>query len=507
MRWTAAVVSMLWVHMPPPEKLFAENQALKAEVANLEAQVAWYRRQMFGARSERLPVDAAGQGKLGLPETPQAPRPTRTVTYERRTPSAEKRPMPAEVFAQLPVVETIEILPDEVKAEPEAFEQISEERTFEVDLIGPKLVRREIVRPKFRRKADRSAAPVVAPALPRVAAGGYASAGLISYVVTSKYQHHLPLYRIEAMSAQWGAMLSRKSMAEWVRIAAEWTEPIYKLMHVEVLDSEYIQCDETPVKFIDPDEKGRGTLQGYLWVVSSPGGDVVFDWRLSRRHGELTTLLTDDYAGVMQSDGYEAYSAYAASHPKIAWVGCWAHARRKFFEAQAEQPRVAKAALRLIGRMYLRERQWDEQKLESWQRARERAKPEGLARTMNSLRRLALYVGHRVLPKSPLGKACTYLLNQWPQLERHLHYGQSRLDNNLVENAIRPSCIGKKNWLFIGHPDAGQRSAIIYSLIVSCQRHGKDPGQYLRDVLTRLPRMTNQDDLRSLLPANWQPQS
>jgi hypothetical protein len=491
--------------MPPAEEIHAENLALKAEVEDLRAQVAWFRKQVFGGRSEKLPVESPVQAKLGLPDTPQGAAKTHTITYERRTPAAEKRPMPAEVFAGLPVQETIEIVPDEVKAEPAAFERISEERTFEVDIIGPKLVKREFVRPKFRRKADRAAAPLIAPALPRVIVGGYASAGLIAYVIVSKYQHHLPLYRIESMSAQWGAALSRKTMVDWVRIAADWAEPIYKLMHAELLRGQYVQCDESPVKFIDPDAKGGRAVQGYLWVISRPGGDVVFDWRLSRRHGELTTLLTADYVGLMQSDGYEAYAAYARSHPAVAWLGCWAHARRYFFEAQPDHPRVAKAALRLIGRMYRREREWDEQKLEPWQRAQERAKPEGLARTMNSLRRLALHVRQRVRPKSTLGKACDYLLSQWEPLVAHLHHGQSRLDNNLVENAIRPSCIGKKNWLFIGHPDAGQRSAILYSLIVSCERHGKNPIAYLKDILTRLPRMTNQDDLGALTPANWQP--
>ena len=491
--------------MQPPEELQAKVLSLQAEVQDLQAQVSWFRRQMFGARSEKLPADVLAQAKLGLPEVPLVDRKTQTVTYERRTPAPEKRPIPAEVFAHLPVSETIEIVPEEVKADPDAFEQISQERTFEVDIIGPKLVKRQIVRPKFRRKADHKIAPVIAPALPRVAVGGYASAGLIAYIVISKYQHHLPLYRLESMSAQWGAQLSRKTMADWVRIAADWAEPIYKLMHAQLLDGGYVQCDETPVKFIDPDERGQGAIQGYLWVVSAPGGDVVFDWRLSRRHGELTSLLTDDYVGVMQSDGYEAYASYARSHPAVAWLGCWAHARRKFFEAQSQSPRITKAVLRLIGRMYRREREWDNQKLEAWQRARERAKPEGLARTMQALKRLAIRVRQQVLPKSKLGQACDYLLNQWEPLSNHLRYGESRLDNNLVENAIRPSCIGKKNWLFIGHPDAGQRSAILYSLIVSCERHGKDPLAYLKDLLTRLPRMTNQDDLKPLLPVNWQP--
>jgi len=492
--------------MPPAEELYAKVLALTEENAQLRTQLAWFQRQVFaGGRSELLPVEPTAQTKLGLPETPQAEAPRQTVTYERTVPSPEKRPLPAEVFAQLPVTETLEVIPAEVQAEPEAFERISEERTFEVDLIGPKLVKREIVRPKYRRKADRTAAPVIAPAPPRVVMGGYASAGLLAYVVTSKYQFHLPLYRIEAMSAQWGARLNRKTMVDWVRIAADWAEPIYKLMHAELLRGRYVQCDETPVKVIDPDDSGRGTVQGYLWVVSAPGGDVVFDWRLSRRHGELTSLLSENYAGLLQSDGYEAYAAYARSHPAVVWLGCWAHARRYFFEAQADHPRAARAALRLIGRMYRREHAWDEQKLEPWQRAQERAKPEGLARTLASLKRLALWARQQVRPKSALGKACDYLLSQWAPLSAHLHHGESRLDNNLVENAIRPSCIGKKNWLFIGHPDAGQRSAILYSLIVSCQRHGKEPLAYLKDILTRLPRMTNQDDLRQLTPRLWLP--
>jgi transposase len=494
--------------MPPQIELYHRTLALEAENAELRLRLVWFEKQVFGAKSEKLSLAAPGQGTLGL-EVPSvaAARPVEKVSYERRKPAPEKRPIPAEVFAHLPVQEVTVVVPDEVKAQPEAFEQISEERTFEVELIGPQLVKREIVRPKYRRKAEREDAPVIAPALPRPAMGGYASAGLIAYIAISKYQHHLPLYRLESMSEQWGARLSRKSMAEWVRIAADWAEPIYKLMVEEAKASRYVQCDETPVKVIDPDEKGQGASQGYLWVMSSPGGDVVFDWRLSRRHGELTTLLGEDYQGILQSDGYEAYGAYARSRPGVDWVGCWAHARRKFFEAQGEKPRIAKAALRLIGRMYARERDWDEKKVTGRERRDARQGPDGLMRTMTALKRLALWARERVLPKSGIGKACDYLLGQWKPLSRHLEFGVTKLDNNLVENAIRPSCVGKKNWLFIGHPDAGQRSAILYSIIVSCQRRGVDPLEYLRDILTRLPSMTNRDDLTALTPRRWQPAS
>lgn len=493
--------------MPPAAELYARNLALQQENAELRAQNEWLKRKIFGGgQSEKLPLAEPAQARLPLAEPVEpvfAARPTEVVSYERRKPSPEKRPLPAQTFAKLPVQETVEIVPDEVKAAPESFERIGEERTFEVDVVPPKLFKREIVRPKYRRKEDRTQPPVIAPSPARPVAGGYASAGLLAYIIVAKYQNHLPLYRLEQMSERWGATLSRQSMVEWVRIAADWCEPLYKRIVSDLIGSGYVQVDETPVKFIDPDEKRGRSSQGYLWVMSQPGGDVVFDWRLSRRHGELTTLLTDDFCGVLQSDGYAAYEAYARTHAGVVWAACWAHARRAFFEAKDENRRIVTAVLRLIGRLYWRERQWDEQKLSPAERAIERAKPEGLARTMESLRRLALWTRARVLPKSQLGKACDYLLHHWQPLIVHLQHGHTRLDNNLVENAIRPSCIGKKNWLFIGHPDAGQRSAILYSLIVSCQRHGKDPLAYLSDVLTRLPRMTTHDDLAPLLPRCW----
>ena len=423
------------------------------------------------------------------------------VTYER-TVGAE-RPTPAETFINLPVVETVEIIPEAVKANPELYERIGEERTFEVDIVQPKLVRRESVRPKYVLKADRSAAPLVAPAPPRAVMGGYASAGLIAWVALSKYVDHLPLYRLEQMSSRWGARISRQTMCDWIEIASEWLAPIYRRMLTNLRAGGYLQADETPVRCHDPDERKGATSQGWLWVISRPGGDVVFDWRLSRRHGELNTLLAD-YKGVLQSDGYEAYPNYVENHEGVVWVGCWAHARRKFNEAQPEAPKATRIILKLIARMYRLERQWDEGGLKE-PTVRSKLRTKCFDRTLRWIRAIAVSQRAKARPQSRLGKACDYLLGHWEPLTAHLSHGQTRLDNNLVENAIRPSAIGKKNWLFIGHPDAGQRSAIIYSIVVSCQRHGKDPHAYLRDVLTRLPALTNRYDLDALTPVNWAP--
>lgn len=488
--------------MPPAEELYRENLQLKERNAQLEAQIAWMRKQLFASgKSEKL--DRAQLClKLGeLEKLAAATPPVQTITYERSTP--RERPLPAETFAKLPVKETIVIVPDEVKAEPQRFEQISEERTFEVDVVPPQLFKREIVRPKFRQKDDRSAPPLLALAPARPVPGSYASAGLLAWIALSKYVDHLPLYRLEQMSARWGAAISRQTMCDWVEVTAQWLQPIYQRMQVELLAGDYVQADETPIKCHDPDTRRGSTTQGWLWVISRPHGDVVFDWRQSRRHGELTSLL-QGFRGVLQSDGYEAYPAFARAHPGVAWVGCWAHARRKYHEAQAESPKATRVVLRLIAKLYRFERQWDEAGVrDPAQRAELRQRC--FARTLAWLQRIARALRERALPKSLLGKACDYLLGHWQPLVAHLQHGQTRIDNNLIENAIRPSAIGKKNWLFIGHPEAGQRSAIIYSLVVSCQRHGKDPLAYLRDVLHRLPGMTNQDDLGALTPARWQP--
>ena len=486
------------------EALAAELGALEAELAVLRGQIAWLKKQLFGSKSERL--DSA-QMLLKLEQLESlAARleqaKSQTVTYERTSAPKEKRPLAAETFAKLPVKETIVIEPDEVKAQPQAYERISEEKTFEIDVIPPVLFKREIIRPKYRRKEDPTQPPLLAPAPPRAVSGGHASAGLLAWVALSKYTDHLPLYRLEQMSERWGARLPRQSMADWIGITAQWLEPVYKHMRQELLGGGYVQADETPVKFIDPDKPKGAAHQGYLWVIHRPGSDVVFDWRLSRRHGEAITLLGENYEGILHTDGYEAYASYAKTRPKVTWLCCWAHTRRGFHEALESAPREARVALRLIGRLYAWERHWDERGIKDAGKRSELRKTH-FERHLKWLHTLAQHWRTKVPPKMPLAEACDYLLDHWKPLCAHLEHGQTRLDTNSIENAIRPSAIGKKNWLFVGHPEAGQRSAIIYSIVVSCKRHGIDAHSYLRDVLTRLPAMSNQEDMGALTPARW----
>ncbi len=491
--------------MPPIEAVLEEVRSLKEENASLRAQIDWLKKQVFGGgKSEKFDRAQLLLKLEALEKLEQAVAKTEVISYQRPSP-AKPRPTPAEQFKDLPVDETVEIVPDEVKANPEMFERIGQEETFEIDIIPPRLLKRRLVRPKFRHRLNRSLPPVVAPAPARLGQGGYASAGLMAWVALSKYADHLPLYRQEKMFERWGAKIPRQTMADWIKAVAETLEPICKLMLRRLREGGYVQVDETPVRCHDPDVKRGKTAQGWLWVMSRPGGDVVFHWRLSRRHDELKSLLPG-YRGTLQGDGYKAYSSLASGSDEIEYVGCWAHARRPFHEALKESPVAAAHVLLLIGHLYHYEREW-KQRGHSGPALRASLRTSHFALTLQLLKRTVTKLAQRARPKSQLGQACTYLLNQWEPLVAHCRLGRTEIDNNLIENAIRPSAVGKKNWLFIGHPNAGDRAAVLYSIIASCRRHGINPQHYLRDVLAKLPTMTNQDDLTALLPAHWKPAS
>jgi hypothetical protein len=229
---------------------------------------------------------------------------------------------------------------------------------------------------------------------------------------------------------------------------------------------------------------------------------VVFDWRLSRRHCEATDLL-GGFSGLLQTDGYGAYHALARGNPSITHLACWAHARRGFFEARQDKPKETRLILGLIGRLYDLEAEYRRDGLDARERTarREREHPR-LLKWLHVAIRIART---RCLAKDKLGKACTYAMNHWPQLCAYVHHGEAEIDNNLVENKIRPSAIGKKNWLFIGSPEAGERTAIIYSLLLTCEIHGINPHQWMREVLAKLPSTPEKADQMALLPHHWKP--
>jgi hypothetical protein len=263
----------------------------------------------------------------------------------------------------------------------------------------------------------------------------------------------------------------------------------------------YVQVDETPVNYLEP---GHGRArQGYLWTGSRPGGDVFFRWETSRATACLDRVIPVNFTGTLQCDGYGAYRAFANGRAgTIALAGCWAHVRRKFYEAIESSPKIAGWIVRQIQHLYQVEAGLREHRAGPKLRAAVRAhqsRPivERLQRALVKLK-----TSGRHLPQSPLAGAIEYSLGLWNTLTVYLADGRVEIDNNLVENAIRPTAIGKKNWLFMGDADAGERGAILYTLIESCRRRGIDPYTYLKDVLTRLPKMTNHQ-VPDVIPAAW----
>jgi hypothetical protein len=354
--------------------------------------------------------------------------------------------------------------------------------------------------PLAQSSSDESGEPgvLIAPLPGRLIDKGLPGPGLLAHVLISKYEDHLPLYRQEKIYwERHGVVLTRQSLADWVEQGANWLRPIYNEMKRSLRSGNYIQADETPIRYLDPDLPGKAQI-GYLWTYSRPAGEVIFEWNISRGRAGPCEFLKD-FQGRLQTDGYGVYASIAAERRELVLIGCWAHARRKFVEALGEDRRVA-WVVRQIQQLYGIEQRLREQC--AGPRLREAVRASESHMVLTRLGKVLRRWQANVLPKSLFGTAIGYALDRWPELVRYVQHGPVEIDNNLVENAIRPTAVGKKNFLFIGHPEAGWRSAVIYSVIGSCRRLGIDPHEYLRDVLRRLPEMKI-TEIASITPAAW----
>jgi transposase len=463
-------------------------------------------RKLFGKSSESL--DPA-QLELLLGEPPgkaRASPPPDDAPEEASASSVaktERKPRRERIPDHLPVVEEV-LLPEPVKACPEAWRRIGEERSDSLDYQPGKVFIRRVIRPVFVKIADRDAAPVTAKLPPRLQDGLTAAPGLIAHVLVSKYCDHLPFYRQEKiLGTRHGVEIGRNPLCRWAELAVFWLKLLYQRIHAGLLAGNYLQADETPVKYLAPGAGKAG--QGYLWALHRPGGDVLYQWHPGRGSGCLDELL-GSYLGIVQCDGYAAYGKHAAKHPGITLAACWAHARRKFYEALQTGQTLAAGPLKIIGGLYAIEKDLRQSQAGPEERAttRQRQSAPLLAALRIDLLRLRSHTA--VLPKSPLGRAIDYTLALWPKLQVFVGHGEVEIDNNPIENAIRPTAVGKKNWLFVGGEDTGERSAVIYTLIESAKRHGHEPYVYLKDLLERLPSATT-GGLEALLPGNWQSSS
>lgn len=486
------------------QQLAALQQALEAsrrENTLLRQKLDALARRMFGKQSEQL--DAAQLQLLlsGLAQSIVEPSPQTSTLPALATPRRVRTQVQRlRVPDHLEVVREV-IEPDLVRAQPGQWKCIAQEVSRLLDYQPGKFFWRETVRPKYVRVADRALPPVVAPAPARVADHGLAAPGLLAHLLVSKYADHIPFYRLQMIFWQrHGVYIARQQMVLWTGHCVLLLEAIVVCLKKELHASPYVQVDETPVRYLDPELPGR-CGQGYLWTALVPGKCMVYEWHASRAAACLDSLLGKDFSGKIQCDGYSAYPAFAKDKAGVKLFGCLAHARRGFFEAKEQAPQVVGWILNQIGILY----GWEEELRESraGPAVREARRASHSRMVMERLRRALEKLKPRYLPQSPLGQAIGYALNQWPMLEGFLDHGEVEIDNNLVENAIRPTAIGKKNWLFFGSEEAGRRNAVIYTLIQNCRMHGVEPCGYLKDVLERLPTTTNQQ-VAELTPRKWQ---
>ena len=474
--------------------LEAELKAAHIEVKLLRQKVDALARMIYGPKSEKfdpnqltlLDEDASKKADAPAADTQSdagAAKPKRPV---RAAPTRPRLP------ENLPVHEEV-LEPEEVKAAPHQWRQIGEEVTEQLDYCPGYFSKHRLVRRKFVPIDAPFTAPVIAPLPPCLQERCLATPDLIAQVLTSKYADHLPLYRQEQIyRSRYGVEIPRQRLCRWVGLAAWWVEPIYNEMIRQQQSRDYLQIDETPIPYLQP---GAGkTAQGYFWVTSVPGGDAIYHWHPGRAAKYLNEIIGNRFDGTLQCDAYRAYASFNKQRtgPPLELAGCWAHVRRKFYEARS---RVSSQwILGQIAHLYQIERRLRKQAAGPALRAAIRSAEA--APILRRIKKALMKLKPRHLPQSDIGKAISYALANWTDLQVYVHNGTIEIDNNLVENAIRPTKLGAKNWLFIGSEGSGKTSAILFTLVESAKRHGLEPRAYLSELLHTLPKTSNREVAR-----------
>ncbi|NRB61998.1 MAG: IS66 family transposase [Saprospiraceae bacterium] len=383
------------------------------------------------------------------------------------------------------------------------MKRIGEQITETIDYRPGVLLKRRYIRPKYARKEEQTDQPavVIAPMPERPIAKGIAEAGLLAYLLVSKYVDHLPFYRqIEQFKRNHSWTIHKSTINDWFAACCSLLEPLYEALEKQLMQTDYLQADESPIKVLDSVKKGK-THQGYMWVYRNPvNALVLFDYRKGLGMRDPEERLAD-FQGYLQCDGYRGYKALVRKHKaNINLISCLAHIRRKFYEAREHHPQLAKHALSLIQQLYTLERSYREAKLSSDQRQQKRH--EQARPILENLLTWVQTEQANNLSKGPIGKALLYAKNELPNLLAYLDDGRIDIDNNLIENAIRPLALGRKNYLFAGSHQGAQRAAMVYTFFGSCKALDINPWEWLQDVLQRTPEHpVNQ--FQDLSPNHW----
>jgi transposase len=425
------------------------------------------------------------------------------ITYTRNKP--KRKPLPKD----LPREQVIHDLEESDKICDDCghdLHRMGEETSEQLEFIPAQLKVIEHIRPKYACRhcetAGTRSAIKIAPMPPMPIPKSIATPSLLSQIITSKYQYALPLYRQESLFKQAGIGLSRKTQAEWMIKSSALLDVMYQRLKTIQLEQTVIQADETSLNVLHEDK-----TTCYMWVYCTgsdsppdqpdeghPPNIVLYDYQPSRA-GQCAVDYLNGYRGYLQVDGYAGYE-----QTKAQLVGCFAHARRKFIEAQKVQPKgkTGKAdwAINHIQKLYAIESRLKSKPVEEKPLIRQQQAGPVIDQLKDWLDKSAL----QLPPKTAIGKAIAYSLNQWPKLVRYIEHGALAIDNNRAERAIKPFVIGRKNWLFSNTANGARASAILYSLVETAKANGLMPFDYLKTLLEELPRQDGNID--HLLP--WQ---
>jgi transposase len=484
-------------------QLAAESEKNASKILDLENQVSWLKKQLFGQKSEkRIPEYDPRQLSLGEfadSSTQQEPKLRSVAAHVRRShPRTEEEEGPASLIDPSIPVREVRILPPEVENLDESeYEIISEKESLR--LVQKPVVYEavKVIRPVVKLKEKLLTAP-----LPDVLEKSYADVSFLAGMAVDKFLYHLPLYRIHQRLTAQGINLSRFRLTDWMHRVGELLEPIARAQKLSIL-SGGVSVDETPIK---AGVKERGKLkQGYFWVLYGAKEEVYFEFHPSRALLALKDILYEQGAAQVPyilTDGYQVYEKYAEANPGLIHANCWSHARREFVEAEELEPEIVTEALSQIRQLYRIEESIREKYLEGEKKLRyrqEHAKPvlesffEWCEQTLTS---------RLLLPSSPVTKALGYVLRRKTQLSVYLSNPEIPIDTNHLERQIRPLPLGRKNWLFCWSEVGAKHVATIQSLLQTCRLQNIDPFVYLVDVLQRIQNHPI-SQVEDLIPRNW----
>lgn len=474
----------------------SEYEQLKADLAELKQQYGDLQRLVFGSKSERfIPINNDQLGLFDLESEVVGIEPSaQTISYQKQVkPKGKKHPVRALLPAHLPRTEEV-IEPEGLE---EGMKKIGEEVTEILEHVPAKLYVRRIVGPKYVKPKQDKIIVGQLPSLP--IPKGNAGPGLLAHIQVSKWVDHLPFYRQVQIYKREGIKLAESTINGWFNATCSLLEPLYDRLAEQVQQQDYLQADESPIRVQDSHKQGT-THIGYHWVYHAPGKKLaVFDYQPSRSQKGPHDFLKS-FQGHLQTDGYAAYNELG-KRPGVTLLACMAHARRYFEKALDNDRQLAEHALEVVQCLYAIERTASDDQISDTDR--KLARQEKAQPILKKWKQWLDTQQDKVAPKSTIGKAINYTLGLWPRLVGYTENGHYRIDNNLIENAIRPLALGRKNYLFAGSHPAAQRAAMMYSFFATCKLNEVEPYQWLKTTLEQIPD-AKVNDLDRFLPQNWQ---